>query len=144
MSSKNNLVSIKLLVKNCGPYKNFGFEKNLGLKKCVPKMFWSIKTMTPKKLGPKDLVKIGPVTAEILLILTNTARAYFALTNVIMTVASFKHGPKILSLKFGQNRINNSWAIPYVDKCRQDKYCLDKCQIDSWLTSEHLCKILAS
>ena len=35
-----------------------------------------------------------------------------------------------------------------MDKCRQDKYCLDKCHSDSWLTekgwsSECLCKILA-
>ena len=42
--------------------------------------------MTPKKLGPKSLVKIGPVTAEILLIWTNVTRAYVARTNVTITV----------------------------------------------------------
>ena len=43
--------------------------------------------MTPKKLGPKSLVKIGPVTAtaEILLIWTNVTRAYVARTNVTIT-----------------------------------------------------------
>ena len=32
--------------------------------------------MTPHKLGPKSFVKIGPVTAEILLIWTNVTRTY--------------------------------------------------------------------
>ena len=53
-----------------------GFEKNLSLKKFGPKTFWSTKIIIPKKLGPKSSVKIGPVTAEILLILANVARAY--------------------------------------------------------------------
>ena len=50
--------------------------------------------MTPKKLGQKSFVKIGPVTAEILLSWTNVAW-----TNVTITVDIFKHGPKILPLK---------------------------------------------
>ena len=45
--------------------------------------------MTPKNLGPKSLVKIGPVTAEILLIWTNIIRAYVARTNVTITVGTF-------------------------------------------------------
>ena len=47
------------------------------------------KNMTPKKLGPKSLVKIGPVTAEILLIWTYVTRAYVASTNVTITVGIF-------------------------------------------------------
>ena len=45
--------------------------------------------MTPKKLGPKSLVKIGPVTAEILLIWTNVAKTNVAWTNVTITVGIF-------------------------------------------------------
>ena len=45
--------------------------------------------MTPKKLGPKSLVKIGPVTAEILLKWTNVTRVYVPRTNVTMTVGVF-------------------------------------------------------
>ena len=45
--------------------------------------------MTPKILGPTSLVKIGPVTAEILLIWTNVTRAYVAGTNVTITVGIF-------------------------------------------------------
>ena len=80
--------------------KMFGHEIILGLKKFwVRKKFgskeiWSKKILVhknydPKKLGPKCLVKIGPVTAEILLIWTNVARAYVAWTKVTMTVGIF-------------------------------------------------------
>ena len=41
-------------------------------------------------------------------------------------------------LKFGQNRVINSWDIPDMDKCCQDKCCLDKCHCDS----SHLLKIV--
>ena len=40
------------------------------LKKFGP-TFWSTKIMTLQKMGPKSLVKVGPVAAEILLIRTN-------------------------------------------------------------------------
>ena len=70
--------------------QNFAFKGNLSskfflgpikllvLKKFCPRTFWSTKIMTPKKFGPKSLVKIGPVTAETLLIWTNVTRAYLA------------------------------------------------------------------
>ena len=54
-----------------------------------PKENLSRKIKTPKKLGPKNLVKIGPETAEILLIWTNVTRAYIAWTNVTITVGIF-------------------------------------------------------
>ena len=60
-------------------------------------IFWVQKVKAPKQLVHKSLVKIGSVTAEILLIWTNVA----------MTLATFKHGPKILPLNFGQNWANN-------------------------------------
>ena len=34
--------------------------------------------------------------------------------------------------KFGQDQVSNSWYIPDMDKCRQDKCCLDNCHRDSW------------
>ena len=42
--------------------------------------------MTPKKLGPKGFVKIGPVTAEIIAYMD---RAYVARTNVTISVGIF-------------------------------------------------------
>ena len=36
-------------------------------------------------------------------------------------------GPRNLHLKFGQNRISNSWDISEMNKCHQDKFCLGKC-----------------
>ena len=79
--------SFLLLDKNAGP-KNLSLKtisgwKNLGLKKFCPRTFWPTKIRNPKKLGPKSLVKIGPVTAEILLIWTNVAR-----TNVVVVICS--------------------------------------------------------
>ena len=37
-----------------------------------------------------------------------------------------------LPLKFSQNRVSNSWDIPNMYKCHQNKCCLDKCHPDSW------------
>ena len=70
------------------PQKILG-PKKLSLKKFVSRTFWSTKIMSPKKLGPKSSVKTGPVTAQILLIWTNGARAYgiyVARTNLAITV----------------------------------------------------------
>ena len=44
------------------------------------------KLRAQKNLGPKRLVTIGSVTAEILLIWTNVARTNVAWTNVTVTV----------------------------------------------------------
>ena len=44
---------------------------------------------------------------------------------------SVQDSPRNLSLKFGQNRVSNSWDIPDMDKCHPDKCCLDKCHCDS-------------
>ena len=41
-------------------------------------------------------------------------------------------GPRNLHLKFGQNQISNSWDISEMNKCHQDKFCLDKCHRYSW------------
>ena len=72
-----------------GSNKLWALIKFCVLKKFCPRTFWSTKIMTPKKLGPKSLVKIGPVTAEILLIWTNVTRAYVARKNVTITVDIF-------------------------------------------------------
>ena len=56
--------------------------KKMVLKNFGPKIFFSTKIMPPpKKNGPKSMVKIRPVTSEILLIWTNVAWA-----NVTVTV----------------------------------------------------------
>ena len=68
---------------------NLSPKEFLGLKKFGPRTFWSTQIMKPKILGPKCLVKIRPVTAEILPIWTNVARAYVAWTNATMTVGIF-------------------------------------------------------
>ena len=78
-----------MALKNFGSEKILGLEKNMSLEKFCPRAFWSTKIMTTKKLGPKNLVKIGPVTAEILLIWTNVIRAYDAWTNITITVGIF-------------------------------------------------------
>ena len=63
----NKLFGLKTL----GPNKILGLEfffvlkENWGPKKFCPRMFWSTKIMTPKKLGQKSFVKIRPVAAEI-------------------------------------------------------------------------------
>ena len=64
-------------------------EKKMCLMKFGPRRFKSTKIMPPKKWSPKSLVKIGPVTAEILVIWTNVARAYVVWTNVTMLVVIF-------------------------------------------------------
>ena len=62
------------------------------------------------------MVKIGLVTAEILMIRTNVARKYVAWSNVILTVGIYLRWYKELKpLKFGQNWISNSWDIADVE-----------------------------
>ena len=61
------------------------------------------------------------VTDEIFLIWTNVTRTNVAWTKVTA-----------LPLKFGQNLVTNSCDIPDMDKCHQDKCCLNKCHRDSW------------
>ena len=39
---------------------------------------------------------------------------------------------KIGTKKSGQNLVSNSWDIPNMDQCFQDKCCVDKCHCDSW------------
>ena len=36
------------------------------------------------------------------------------------------------SSKFSPNHVSNSWDIPDMYKCHQNKCCLDKCHCDSW------------
>ena len=48
----------------------------------------------------QSLVKVGSVTAEVLLIWTNIARSNVAWKNFTMTVTFVKDGPGKLALKF--------------------------------------------
>ena len=45
---------------------------------------------------------------------------------------SFLDVSRNLPLRCHKNRVSNSWDIPDMDKCRQDKCCLNKCHHDSW------------
>ena len=74
----------------------------MSLKKFGSRTFWSTKIMTTIKLVPKSLVKIGVVTAEILLIWTNIfARTYVAWKNDTVTVGSLNQvGLVIVCAKF--------------------------------------------
>ena len=93
---KNFGLKKRLGLKNFGSEKVVGSRKFLGLwsEKNGSLKVWSNnifvhKNYDPQKLGTKSLVKIGPVTAEILLIWTNAARAHVAWTNVTITVGIF-------------------------------------------------------
>ena len=72
-----------------GP-KNFWVRKTFWLqtKLWIQKKFQKTsKKISPQKLSQKMFVKIGSVTAEILVIWTNVARTYVAWTNATMTTA---------------------------------------------------------
>ena len=88
--------------------KNYGSEKILGL-----------KNFGSQKLRPHKKCWYG-------LMLYGQMSPY--------QLASFKNGPRTLPLKFGQNHVSNSWYLPDIDKCCQDKFWLDKCHSDSILT----------
>ena len=42
-------------------------------------------------------------------------------------------GPRNLPSKFDQNQASNSRDIADMDKCRQEKFCMDKCPFDIYL-----------
>ena len=65
--------------------KKIVYKTNLVQKNFVPKKI-VYKIKAPKIFGQKSLVKMGSITAELLLRCTNVARTYFAWTNAIMTV----------------------------------------------------------
>ena len=79
--------------------KMLGLKKILGLKriKC-PRKIWPTKIINPKKLGPKILVEIGAVTAEILLIWTNVVREYISRTNVARKYVAWTNVSKIAAI----------------------------------------------
>ena len=54
------------------------------------------------------MVKIGSLIAELFLIWAKVAKTNVAWTNVTVTVASVKDGPRNLPIKFGQNWVSNN------------------------------------
>ena len=90
--------------------KKYYWSKMLGPEKFwIEKIFWARKrflgwkilvhrNQSPKKLGPKSLVKIRPVTAKILLIWTNVARAYVSRTNVARTYVAWTNVSKTVGI----------------------------------------------
>ena len=99
------------LQKNLGPSKFFsqnnGVQKFLGPNKSKTFGLNVPRSMTFDNYGPRNLtlkVKIGKVTADLLLVWTNVAWI-----NVTKTAdICFKVGPRNLILKFGQNQVSNS------------------------------------
>ena len=71
-------------------------------------MFWvQINDDGSRNLFSK--VKIGALTAELLLVWTNVESLNVAWINVTKTAdICFKVGPRNLILKFGQNQVSNS------------------------------------
>ena len=83
-------------------------------------------------MGPKSVVNIGSVSAEIYLIWSQMSLEQMLPWQMSSWhLASVEDGPRNLSLKFGQNLISNRWDIPDMDKCHHDKCSLDKCTRDS-------------
>ena len=63
-----------------GPKKIFFVRKNFWSRNLCRTKCWSEKFKAPKRLGPKSLVKIGSVIAEIFLPWTNVAWTYVSRT----------------------------------------------------------------
>ena len=99
-----------------GPKEVLGPKTNRAPKKLCPKFRENIispnkccvrKIKPCKKLGPKTLVKIGSVIADISLLWRNVT-------------LKVKDCPRNLPLNFCQNQVSNIRAIAYMDKCNQD------------------------
>ena len=104
--------------------KKFGIQ-NLGLKHFRPK-----KVLCPKKLVQNFLLKEdGVKNGQII------PGQMFPGQMSPGQLESVKDGPRNLLLMSGQNQISNSWDIPDKDKCRQDKGCIDKCDLTVWICS---------
>ena len=82
-------------------------------------------------MGPKGLVKIWSVTAEYSWYGQMSPKQMLPGQISPRQLASIKDGPRNTPLRFGQNRVSNSWDIPDMEKSRQVKCCLNKCHRDS-------------
>ena len=147
----------KSLVKTFISPKNFGSkqigsqkmlgQKDFGSKKIWLEKFWSKEILCPKYFGskkifgqkefwskklrpPQNWVIFGSGTTELFMIWKKVVSTNIACTNVTVTFG-IKYGPWNLPLKFGWNCVSISWDIPDMDKCRQDKYYLNKCHRNS-------------
>jgi len=89
--------------------KSFGLKNRLVKKICVKQKFLQ------KEMGPKNWVKIGPVTADIFLIWTNVIRKNLPGQMSLWQLVYVKDGPRNLPLKFDQNRVSNSWDIADIE-----------------------------
>ena len=75
MCPKKIKIKIFLIQKIC-VLRNLLAHKIFGSKEVLNEKILVQKIKAPKKLDPKSLVKIGSVTAELMLILTNVTRTY--------------------------------------------------------------------
>ena len=85
--SPSNFIELKNFKSKKSKVQKYESKKfwvqNFCQENCGYKEFKSEKNLVQKNLGPK---KIGSVKGEILLIWTNVARTYVALSNVTITV----------------------------------------------------------
>ena len=72
------------------------------------------------------------VTAEIFLICTNVTITNVAWTNIAWTNVTVLDVPRNLPVKFHQYRVSNSWDIPDMDKCHEDKCYMTNGQMSPW------------
>ena len=105
-------VQQKLLVHKFLALNNFG-SKKFGSKDVVSKNILVHKNYDPQKIG----FKIGPATAEIMMIWTNVARTY------MLPRQSHHDSWHLLKIV--------PWDILDMDICHRGKCCLDKCHGDS-------------
>ena len=132
----NYIWQLKILVLSWGDFsiKGRNIFSGCGMRGCLALTLpWPCFDLSLTLLWPcLDLalmVKIGSVTAEILLIWTSLVRTFVASTKQL---ASVKDGPRILSLNFSQNQVSNSWDISATEKCHKNKCYLDKYHRNCW------------
>ena len=97
----------------------FFCEKSIFVKKILWQNFFSANSFLQKSFCWIFLLKIFFIKFSCWIFLT-------------VQLEYMQDGPRSLTLKFGKNRVSDSWDIPDIDKCRKDKCCLNKCHCGSW------------
>ena len=106
--STKNFGPIKVLV-----HQNFGFEQ-----------FWVQQFFGSKEFGSKKILAQKKMLVQKVLVLKKFG------CNKILFKKLFP--PKMGSKKFGKDWVSNSGYMAGMDKCHQDKFCLDRCHPDIW------------
>ena len=101
-------------------WQNFYFLAKILFYKLL--FFWSKKFLYQKKFSVEMFCNI----------LFLAQKNFFVNKNFSKIFKYVQDRPRNLPLKFGQGRVSNTWDIQDMDKCRKNKYCLDKCHCYSW------------